>query len=177
MVVPGFWRSQLDPERVMNVQVTHWHKDEHEQREEYLTVEEPFEIHIAGRSLAVTMRTPGHDFDLATGLLLTESVIARPRDVLAIEGATDADGLPLANVVNVTLRKSEQPEALVPRQATFERHFTVSASCGLCGKNSIDDLMLALPPLELGDVRFSAAGIYDLPAKLRAGQSVFSHTG
>jgi|SRR5579875_196442 FdhD protein len=177
MTVPDFWRSQLDPERVMNVQVTHWREDEQQWREEYLTVEEPFEIRIAGRSLAVIMRTPGHDFDLALGFLLTEGVIAGAGEVLAIEDATDADGLPLANVVNVSLRKSEQSEALVSRQATFERHFAVSASCGLCGKNSIDDLMLSLPPLEQGDVRFSPASIYDLPAKLRAGQSVFSHTG
>ncbi len=177
MAVPGFWRSQLDPERVMNVPVTHWHEDEQQQREEYLTVEEPFEIRIAGRSLVVIMRTPGHDFDLAMGFLLTEGVIASADEVLAIEDATDADGLPLANVANVALRKSEQSEALVPKAAAFERHFAVSASCGLCGKNSIDDLMLSLPPLEPDDVRFSAARIYDLPAKLRAGQSVFSHTG
>ena len=177
MAVPGFWRSQLDPQRVMNVQVTHWHDNEQQQREDYLAVEEPFEVRINGRSLAVIMRTPGHDFELALGFLLTEGVISSVDEVLAIEDATDDDGLPLANVVNVSLRERGQSEALAPRSAAFERHFAVSASCGLCGKNSIDDLMLSLPPLQPGDVRFSASRIYDLPAKLRSGQSVFSHTG
>lgn len=177
MAVPGFWRSQLDPERVMNVQVTHWSEGEQQQREDYLTVEEPFEVRIHGRSLAVIMRTPGHDFELAMGFLLTEGVISEASEVLAIEDAIDADGLPLANVVNVSLRKREESEALVPRPTAFERHFAVSASCGLCGKNSIDDLMLSLPPLEAGDVRFPASRIYDLPERLRTGQSVFTHTG
>jgi FdhD protein len=177
MAVPGFWRSQLDPERVMNVQVTHWHEHEQQQREDYLTVEEPFEVRIDGRSLAVIMRTPGHDFELAMGFLLTEGVISGVDEVLAIEDATGDDGLPLANVVNVSLRERGQSEASVPRSAAFERHFAVSASCGLCGKNSIDDLMLSLPPVQPGDVRFSASRIYELAAKLRAGQSVFSHTG
>ena len=177
MAVPGFWRSQLDPERMMNVQVMHWDESEQQQREDYLTVEEPFEVRIDGRSLAVIMRTPGHDFELAMGFLLTEGVIAGVDEVLAIEDAIDADGLPLANVVNVSLRERGQTEALVPRPAAFERHFAVSASCGLCGKNSIDDLMLSLPPLEPGDVCFPASRVYDLPAKLRTGQPVFSYTG
>jgi len=177
MAVPGFWRSQLDPERVMNVQVTHWHENEQQQREDYLTVEEPFEVRIDGRSLAVIMRTPGHDFELAMGFLLTEGVISGVDEVLAIEDATDDDGLPLANVVNVSLRERGQSEVSAPRSAAFERHFAVSASCGLCGKNSIDDLMLSLPPVPPGDVHFSASRIYELASKLRAGQSVFSHTG
>jgi FdhD protein len=177
MAVPGFWRSYLDPERVMNVQVTHWDEGEQQQREDYLTVEEPFEVRIDGHNLAVIMRTPGNDFELAMGFLLTEGVIAEAGEVLAIEDAIDADGLPLANVVNVSLRERGQSEALVSRPTAFERHFAVSASCGLCGKNSIDDLMLSQPPLKAGNVRFSASRIYDLPGKLRAGQSVFTHTG
>jgi FdhD protein len=111
------------------------------------------------------------------GFLLTEGVIAEAGEVLAIEDAIDTDGLPLANVVNVSLRERGQSEALVSRPAAFERHFAVSASCGLCGKNSIDDLMLSQPPLKAGNVRFPASRIYDLPGKLRAGQSVFTHTG
>lgn len=177
MAISGFWRSQLDPERVMNVRVMHWNESEQLQREDYLTVEEPFEVRIDGRSLAVIMRTPGNDFELAMGFLLTEGVIAEAGEVLAIEDAIDADGLPLANVVNVSLRERGQSKALVSRPTAFERHFAVSASCGLCGKNSIDDLMLSQPPLKVGNLRFPASRIYDLPEKLRAGQSVFAHTG
>src|SRR5712692_2500594 len=177
MTVPDFWRSSLDPMRVMNVQVTHWREDEQQQREDHLTVEEPLEVRINHRSLAVIMRTPGHDHELAMGFLFTEGVIHETADVLAIEDAIDADGLPLANVVNVQLRMDAQQEASTPKPTAFERHFAVSASCGLCGKNSIADLMVSTPPLESDDLRISASCIYDLPAKLRTAQDVFTHTG
>src|ERR1700736_1382502 len=130
---PGYWRSPLDPERVMNAGVTHWQEQTPRQREEALTVEEPFEGRIDHRSLAVIMRTPGNDNELALGFLFTEGVISQAGEVLAIEDETDADGLPLANVVNVTLRNQERhdQQASRARPAAFERHFAVSASCGL----------------------------------------------
>jgi FdhD protein len=168
MTTPGFWRSSLDPMRVMNVGMTHWQGNEQERREDHLTVEEPFEIRLDQRSLAVIMRTPGHDHELAMGFLLSEGVIRQPDDILSIEDAVEADGLPLPNVVDVVLRQSGQRE---------ERHFAVSASCGLCGKNSIADLMVSTSPLEMDDVRIPASVIYTLPAQLRAAQAVFTHTG
>ena len=72
MTVQGFWRSSLDPERVMNVRVTHWKEHLQEQREDYVTVEEPFEVRVNHRSLAIIMRTPGHDHELAMGFLFSE---------------------------------------------------------------------------------------------------------
>jgi FdhD protein len=182
MTVPGFWRSSLDPERVMNVRVTHWQEHEQQQREDHLTVEEPFEVRIDHRSLAVIMRTPGHDRELAMGFLFTERVIHQADDVLSIEEAIDADGLPLANVVNAQLRPPEQQNTSTRvddsrHQPTFDRHFAVSASCGLCGKNSIDDLMLDVAPLEVADLHISASCIYELTRQLRIGQDVFTHTG
>src|SRR5712692_3512626 len=127
MTVPDFWRSSLDPMRVMNVQVTHWREDEQQQREDHLTVEEPLEVRINHRSLAVIMRTPGHDHELALGFLYTEGVIAHPDEVLSIADATDAEGLPLANVVNVVLRNNLEQATLKPQPTAFERHFAVSA--------------------------------------------------
>jgi FdhD protein len=182
MTVPGFWRSSLDPERVMNVRVTHWREHVQQQREDHLTVEEPFEVRLDYRSLAVIMRTPGHDRELAMGFLYTERVIHQADDVQTIEEAIDADGFPLANVVNVVLCHREQGNTLLraddyQNQPTFERHFAVSASCGLCGKNSIDDLMLTVPPLEVDDLRIAASCIYQLSNQLRLGQDVFNHTG
>jgi len=182
MTVPGFWRSSLDPERVMNVRVTHWQEHRQQQREDHLTVEEPFEVRIDHRSLAVIMRTPGHDRELAMGFLFTERVIHQADEVLTIEEATDADGLPLANVVNVQLRPPEQQNTSTGvddsrHQPTFERNFAVSSSCGLCGKNSIEDLMLTVSPLEVTDLRISASCIYELTTQLRIGQDVFTHTG
>ncbi len=177
MTLTGSWRSPLDPQRVMSASVTHWQEQAQQQREEALTVEEPFEVRINHQSLAVIMRTPGHDHELAMGFLFTEGVIAQPGDVLAIEDDTDDDGLPLANVVNVNLRNSTQQEVLRPQPAAFERHFAVSASCGLCGKNSIADLMLSTPPLEPDDLHIAASVLYALPDRLRISQSVFTYTG
>src|SRR5436305_9327175 len=179
MTQPGYWRSPLDPERVMNAGVTHWQEQTQQQREEALTVEEPFEVRIDHRSLAVIMRTPGNDHELALGFLFTEGVISQASEILAIEDETDADGLPLANVVNVTLRnhESEDQQASNARPAAFERHFAVSASCGLCGKNSIADLLLSTPPLEPDTLHISPETFYTLASHLRCEQTVFSYTG
>src|SRR5579875_75975 len=177
MALPGFWRSALDPERVMRVSVTHWQEGARQEREDHLTVEEPFEVRIGGQSLAVIMRTPGHDHELAMGFLFSEGVIQRAEDVLSIEDALDADGLPLANVVDVTLREHGAQAAMQPRAVAFERHFAVSASCGLCGKNSIADLLVATPALEPDTLRIPVTTLYALPERLREAQSVFTHTG
>lgn len=189
MALADLWRSELDPERVMQARVIHWQGDRQQQREEHLTIEEPLEIRIANRSLAVIMRTPGHDFELAMGFLLTEGVIAQASEVFRIEASVDEDGLPLANVVNVLLQQPERAESAeggdgepkermpVPHPVAFERHFAVSASCGLCGKNSIDDLMRSTPPIFPSTLRFSAATLYELAERLRSEQTVFTHTG
>jgi FdhD protein len=176
--VPHFWRSPLDPERVINVHVKHWQDNQQDQRQDHLTVEEPFEIRLNQRSLAVIMRTPGHDHELALGFLLTEGIIKSIDDVLTLEDAIDTDGLPLANVLNVTLRALPPLPIDTPgNTSTFQRHFAVSASCGLCGKNSIADLLSNIPPLIVNDMRISASSIYTLSAQLRAQQTVFTHTG
>src|SRR5436309_11183009 len=141
MSLPAFWRSALDPQRVIQANVVHWQDDRQCQREDALTVEEPFEVRIDHQSLAMIMRTPGHDYELAMGFLFSEGVISQADDVLKIEDDVDAEGLPLANVVNITLRSPLPQEAARQAPSAFERHFAVSASCGLCGKNSIDDLM------------------------------------
>lgn len=179
MTLADFWRSALDPQRVMQVSVTHWQQDEQQQREDALTVEEPFEVRIDHQSLAVIMRTPGHDFELAMGFLFTEGVISHADDVLKIEDELDTDGLPLANVVNVTLQPRGLPgqPIIQPQPAAFERHFAVSASCGLCGKNSIADLLLSTPLLESDALRISPTTLYALVDRLRSEQAVFSHTG
>ncbi len=176
MSIESFWRSALDPERVMNVRVTRWKDHLQEQREDLVTVEEPFEVRLNRRSLAVIMRTPGHDRELAMGFLFSERIIHQADDVVALEVAVDDDGLPLANVMNVHLRPGEK-QASVPEVNHFERHFAVSASCGLCGKTSIDDLLFAVPALDVGHVRIASACIYELTRQLRTGQDVFTHTG
>jgi FdhD protein len=183
MTLSGFWRSTLDPERVMRAEIRHWQENTWQQREEQLTVEEPFEVRINNQSLAVIMRTPGHDQELAMGFLFSEGVIHHADEVESIQVALDDDGLPLENVLNVVLSSSAQA-CVVPSQPagspgplTFERHFAVSSSCGLCGKNSIADLLITTPPLEADVVRVSASTLYTLAEQLRTGQKVFRYTG
>src|SRR5437764_5456288 len=163
MALSGFWRSSLDPQRVMQVNVTHWQEQTSQQREDALTVEEPFEVRIDHRSLAMIMRTPGHDYELAMGFLFSEGVISQADDVLKIEDDVDAEGLPLANVVNITLRLPLPQEPGRPPSIAFERHFAVSASCGLCGKNSIADLMTCTTPIPLDNLRIASSILYELP--------------
>jgi FdhD protein len=177
MTLPSSWRSPLDPERVMQVNVIHWQDDQPQPRTEQLTVEEPLEVRIADQSLAVIMRTPGHDYELARGFLFSEGVIQAGEDIHSIENALDADGLPLVNVVNVTLHNSDATNSLCKQPITFERHFAVSASCGLCGKNSIADLMMTTPALEPDMLHISPTILYSLANRLRAQQAVFSYTG
>jgi FdhD protein len=177
MTLSNSWRSPLDPQRVMEAHVVHWQDDTAVSNEEHLTIEEPFEVRLGHQSLAVIMRTPGHDTELALGFLLTEGIIQAGRDVLSVQNDYDMDELPLENVLNVTLANSAQEAAMQSHPATFERHFAVSASCGLCGKNSIADLMLSVPALEPDDVRIAAATCYELSDRLRTQQSVFRHTG
>jgi FdhD protein len=181
MTSSGSWRSMLDPERVMQVDVRHWQGGESYQRAEQLAVEEPFEIRIEHRSLAVIMRTPGNDLELARGFLFSEGIIQRSSDILTLAYEQDVDGLPLPNVVNVVLRSTAA--AVEPAHAgcgapdTFARHFAVSSSCGLCGKDSIENAMRTTPPLESDAVRVRADVLYTLAQRLRGQQTVFSHTG
>ena len=104
------WRSPLDPERVMQVSVTRWQHDEQQFRDDQLTVEEPLELRIAIVSLAVIMRTPGHDRELRWAFCLLRVWLLIADDVLSLEEDLDDDGLPLANVLNITLRSQRQQE-------------------------------------------------------------------
>jgi FdhD protein len=174
MAQSAFWRASLDPERVMSARVTHWQDAASSQREEYLTVEEPLEIRLIGRSLAMIMRTPGHDAELALGFLLSEGLIQSAEDAIDVHPACDAEGLPLVNVVDVVLR---EPLTQAIDAGASQRRFTVSASCGLCGKESIADLLCSAAPVSEDDFHIPAAHLYNLPERLRQAQAVFTHTG
>jgi len=161
----------------MQADVIHWQESDCYEREDHLTIEEPFEVRIEHRSLATIMRTPGHDFELALGFLFSEGVIQDASDVLSLEHELDSDGLPLPNVVNVVLRRREPEGVARTFPVSFERHFVVSASCGLCGKNSIADLLQSTLPLEPDTLRISSSILYSLPQQLSSQQAVFKHTG
>jgi FdhD protein len=144
-------------------------------REDVLAVEEPLEIRVGGTALAITMRTPGHDFELAAGFLVSEGVISRGDQFAAARycaGAT-ADGENTYNVLDVTLG-----EGVPAPDPSLERNFFTTSSCGLCGKASIDAVRtfsaytVAEDPLVV-----DAELLATFPDRLRAGQDVFEKTG
>ena len=133
-----------------------------------LAIEEPLEIRVRGRAVSVTMRTPGHDDELAVGFLLSEGMIRSPRDVLKIEPCDrNEDG----NLLNVLLA----PEVHVDFQK-LTRHVFASSSCGLCGKATIDAVRGSFAPIE-SDVRIDAKMILGLPDVMRGHQATFARTG
>src|SRR5881628_1725565 len=144
-------------------------------RPDSLAAEEPLEIRVAGRPLTVTMRTPGDDFDLARGFLVSEGVVTSAPDVASIRycaGAT-VGGANTYNVVDVLL-----DDAVPAPDASLERNFYTTSSCGVCGKASLEAVRTVSRWAVDGDpVRLSARTIATLPDTLRAAQRVFDRTG
>jgi FdhD protein len=131
--------------------------------------EEPLEIRVRGRALAVTMRTPGNDPELAAGFLLTEGVIRTRKDIIAIALCSGSDAP--ENTLNVFLA----PRVKVNFRGLI-RHVFASSSCGLCGKASIDSVHQHFPPVDAG-ISVSQKMLTALPDKMRAEQAAFAHTG
>jgi len=148
----------------VRVPVTRFRGSDSSIEEDALAIEEPLEIRVGDRPLSVTMRTPGDDFALAAGFLVTESVIRGGGDIENIRHW----GSP--NVVRVALR-----EGVAMDWARLQRNFYTSSSCGVCGKTSIDAVRIAARPLT--SFRVSAAIIHALPDALRARQTFFEATG
>ncbi len=144
-------------------------------REDRLTGEEPLEIRVNGRALAVTMRTPGHDVELALGFLVSEGVVTRRDQVRTARycaGATQ-DGVNTYNVLDVQLGDDARLDRLL-----LDRHGYTSSSCGVCGKTSIDAVTTTSAFDVAGDpLRVSSSLLSALPDRLRAAQSVFDQTG
>ncbi|MFF8807348.1 formate dehydrogenase accessory sulfurtransferase FdhD [Streptomyces omiyaensis] len=145
-------------------------------RPDTLVAEEPLEIRLNGRPIAITMRTPGDDFALAAGFLVSEGVLASAADVRSIVYCAGAkeDGTNTYNVVDVKLA----PEVVVP-DITLERNVYTTSSCGLCGKASLDAVRTTarFPIADAPPVRVSPALLSALPDRLRAAQKVFDTTG
>jgi FdhD protein len=146
-------------------------------RSDALATEEPMELRLVSggikRTVAVTMRTPGADFELAAGFLYGEGVVSSPEDIEKISYCVDADvdAEQRYNIVNVALRGHD------PDLRPLERHFYTTSACGVCGKESLEQLELrgcrVIPP----GPEVAAETIYSLPAKLRGAQGLFEATG
>lgn len=139
-----------------------------------LAAEEPMEIRAHGPgqepvSVAVTMRTPGHDFALAVGFLAAEGLLTPAGGLAGVAYCTSGLVEQQYNIVTVTTRSHFEGPGR-------ERSFVASSSCGLCGKTALDEVVLDAPPLPEGPV-VDAAVITALPDRLRDAQSVFDQTG
>jgi FdhD protein len=151
-------------------------KDKIRSRLDQITTEEPLEIRLTSprRTVAVTMRTPGADFELAVGFLYSEGVIKSKQDIQKISYCVDEkiDGEQRYNIVNVELKSGLNVD-LQP----LERHFYTSSACGVCGKTSLEALHLRGCEVIASSFQVTPDIIYNLPNQLRAAQNIFSSTG
>jgi FdhD protein len=135
-------------------------------QEDLLAVEEPLEIRVDSRSLSITMRTPGNDFELAAGFLFAEDIIGSASQIRAMTSSR-------TNIVEVEL----SPDAAIEHPKS-QRGFVMTSACGVCGKESLESLAAnrcpALPP---GGIKIDAEVIHRLPRQLRERQDVFESTG
>jgi FdhD protein len=182
-------RSTLD----VKIEKVTGHSSHHFQ--DTLAVEEPLEIQLAHgavgarsvKSISVTMRTPGNDFDLAAGFLMTEGVVQDANDIEQIVYAAGSIGevpreseeapsalpyQPGKNVVRVELA----PDVVVSL-ANLERNFYTTSSCGICGKASLLALQTVCPPRSKNTFQIEADVLTTLPDRLREAQSIFNQTG
>ena len=152
--------------------VSEWNDGNLREKEDFLAAEEPLEIRIGENPLSVTMRTPGHDLELAAGFLFTEGLIERREQLLSLEPLFGKEERDRGNVVRAELSADAAPDF-----QKLRRHFFASSSCGICGKASIDAVRSRLirPP----DARFRIEGevLLGLPDALRSSQDVFDRTG
>jgi FdhD protein len=144
------------------------------ERPDKLVTEEPMEIRVHGpgqepQALAVTMRTPGHDFELAVGFCRTEGVLAGPDDLASVAYCLAGEGEQEYNVVTVKFRGRVD-------LAGHERSFTANASCGLCGKATLDQVEQHCEPVGDGPV-VARSVLVGLPAAVRDAQVLFAATG
>ncbi len=170
-------------EQTCTKQVIRWNQSESIQIEDDLVVEEPLEIRVGEQSLIVVMRTPGHDFELAAGFLFTESLIKTVDDIEIIAYCQEDDIITETkeqtsdfdvrqNIVNVRLTEQLDLE----EQSGWQRNFHANASCGLCGKMTIESVKHQINPLN-SVYPLQQKLFYKLNDKLRTAQSVFEKTG
>lgn len=132
--------------------------------------EEPLEIRVRGQAIAVTMRTPGHDEELAAGFLLTEGILKSRADVVEIAHC-QTEPQQRGNILNVFLAPNVEVDL-----ERLTRHVFSASSCGLCGKASIESVHQQFAPIEK-TIDVTPEVLFSLAEKLRASQSAFDQTG
>ncbi len=165
-VAPQHRKSRLPARSLALTQVTEWENGHSHQVQDYLAAEEPLEIRAANRPLTVTMRTPGHDRELAAGLLFTEGFLERPEHLIGLSEVRGTRG----NVIEANLSSAcELPNS--------DRALVASSGCGICGKSSIDAVRRRGLRRPNSEYRIDPEVLCSLPDRLRAGQQVFGRTG
>ncbi|MGZ5004939.1 MAG: formate dehydrogenase accessory sulfurtransferase FdhD [Chthoniobacterales bacterium] len=152
----------------VEISVSRYEAGELHDRADNVAAEEPLEIRVEGQSVAVVMRTPGHDRELAAGFLFTENLVHSPNDIFDITqcGSSAAD-----HVINVTLRN---PESFDPTKLT--RNVFSSSSCGVCSKATIEAVRQSFSPIE-DNSTIATEILLGLPDRLREKQETFERTG
>ncbi|HEX4665169.1 MAG TPA: formate dehydrogenase accessory sulfurtransferase FdhD [Chthoniobacterales bacterium] len=135
-----------------------------------VAVEEPLEIRVEGRSLAVVMRTPGHDRELAAGFALTEGIVREAREIFEITSCLTTER-PTDNVIHIALTDPARFDF-----TKLSRHVFSSSSCGICGKATIEAALQQFRPIESA-LKFEGRVLLELPGKLAAAQETFQRTG
>ena len=142
-----------------------------ELEDDRLAVEEPLEIRLGGRRFTLTMRTPGNDEELVAGFLLAEGFIESRADLGEIRRLRGPKGAPDPNAVDVILNV---PAANLRER--LKRNFTISSSCGVCGKTSIEATQRRIAPIT-SRMTVAAGAILELAPMMRRAQEVFAATG
>jgi FdhD protein len=157
---------------VAAVEIDRWSDGASRSAGDRVACEEPLEIQVDGEPIAVVMRTPGHDRELALGFLITEAIVAGPGDVGALRHESVArDPAEAGNVMRALLRPGARVDL-----ARVRRNLYVGSSCGVCGKTSLERALAAAPPLD-DATRFAGAHLLELPDRLREAQRAFAETG
>jgi len=138
---------------------------------ELLAAEEPLEIRLGGRRFTLTMRTPGHDHELAAGFLFSEGFIASAGEIGELRAVPGPKGAPEPNAVDIVL---DVPAAGLRER--LRRNFVVSSSCGVCGKTSIESLQRRILPVTTA-ITVDGARLLAMVTQMRAAQTVFEATG
>ncbi len=164
--------------KTRNFPVTRVREGHTDARPDSIAVEEPLEIRLlfhengqlVDQSISITMRTPGHDLELALGFLFTESIIDSYEQ---IESAAPATARPECNVVRIQLKPDTHFDPKL-----LQRNFYTTSSCGVCAKGSLEALRVSgVSRIDSNSFRVSAAVVSSLPDRLRQSQSVFASTG
>ncbi len=164
-------RTEDSAHKIVTREAFKWRDGRFSHIEDALAAEEPLEIRLAGRRFTITMRTPGNDEELAAGFLLSEGFVAKASELGEIRRVRDAKGELEPNALDIILN--------VPSRRLRERlkrNFTMSSSCGICGKTSVESITRRIAPVRTYST-IAASMLLQLGAKLSGAQKVFAATG